>query len=285
MRPFLLRSSLSPSCTCPRFSRTRTVRTSPFLLCRWLDVSCGACRGWTTRRCFWSTCLLRRRWLLGFLLGKDVHAGISHIFKLVIAFVFLTVFRIPFLALFLSCAQFMRTSILETRQDPAFNSFFRTVDSFEDVAEGRRRQYAGKLGFLLRFYGYCCCRMLVCVLIRQGVRFRTPFVKVLVSSLPDTSQLVTKASVAVANIPLFAPNASVPRNSCPARDGNILTVGDKCFLCAEVFFYQVPLVQVQRFYYTSLRSNMNRDVYILKELYAISFFQVSWASFGACPCS
>ena len=35
---------------------------------------------------------------------------------------------------------------------------------------------------------------------------------------------------------LLAPNASVPRNSCSARDGNILTVRAKCFRSAEVLF-------------------------------------------------
>ena len=58
---FLLRSCLCPSCTCPWLPRTRTVRTNLFLLCRWLDVSCGAFRGWTTQRCVWSTAWMRRR--------------------------------------------------------------------------------------------------------------------------------------------------------------------------------------------------------------------------------
>ena len=39
--------------------------------------------------------------LLGFLMGGDVHTGISYFFKFVFAFVFLTVFRILFVALFL----------------------------------------------------------------------------------------------------------------------------------------------------------------------------------------
>ena len=110
LRPFLHGSSLSPSCTCRRLPRTRTVRTSPFLLCRWLDVACGALRGWTTRRYSWSTSRIRRRswrgsW--GFLLEGGRTMGISYILKLGFAFVFLTVFRILFVALFLSCAQFI----------------------------------------------------------------------------------------------------------------------------------------------------------------------------------
>ena len=35
---------------------------------------------------------------------------------------------------------------------------------------------------------------------------------------------------------LLAPNASLARKSCSARDGNILTVRAKCFPCAEVLF-------------------------------------------------
>ena len=40
----------------------------------------------------------------------------------------------------------------------------------------------------------------------------------------------------VTNIPMFAPNASVPQNSCSARDRNVLTVRGKRFHFAEVLF-------------------------------------------------
>ena len=37
------------------------------------------------------------------------------------------------------------TSVLETQQDAAINSFFRAVDSAKEVAEGRRRRLAESL--------------------------------------------------------------------------------------------------------------------------------------------
>ena len=80
LRPFLLRSSLSPSCTCLRLPCTRTVRTNPFLLCHWLDVECGALRGWTTRRCTRSTQGVEggRGEALRPLLGGDVSPPVTY---------------------------------------------------------------------------------------------------------------------------------------------------------------------------------------------------------------
>ena len=77
---------------------------------------------------------------------------------------------------------------------------------------------------------------------------------------------------------------SVGDTSVPARDGSILSVCGKRFRCAEVLLQPgFTGTRVSGFYDTSLQSSTKCDVYIRKELYAISRCQVARSCSAAVP--
>ena len=105
---------------------------------------------------------------------------------------------------------------------------------------------------------------------------------------------------------LLSPNASVGEISVPARDGNILSVCGKCFRWRNFFssprgkhpqclrqtlllrgsivtakFHWYKSQRIPRHF--SLQSSMKCDVYIRKELYAISRCQVARSCSAAVP--
>ena len=75
---------------------------------------------------------------------------------------------------------------------------------------------------------------------------------IIVSFMTTCSQAVTSS--------LLVPNAFVGGSAVPARDGDILSVGDKRFRCVEQDFTGN---RVDGFHDTSLQSNMMCDVYEL----------------------
>ena len=209
LRPLLLRSSLSPSFTCPRLPCTRTVRTtfsSGSLVGRgvWCTLGFGGGRGEAlglpAGRRRLPTCSSR---CLSSSFSPCLYFRVRSNFTVDARCFRCSEVLFVDLRNYLHCLRpnaVVMTSVLETQQDAAFNSFFRAADSSEEVAEGRRRRFAQTLEFFpLEIFMVTvdakCCRcaeVLSQIITVDATRFRCAEV-----------------------LSLLAPNAAVARKTCP----------------------------------------------------------------------